>query len=189
MNGTSLFVLGGARSGKSRYAQARAEADGIAPVFVATAEAFDDEMRDRIARHRADRDARWTTVEAPRALPAAIEALNDREAVVLVDCLTLWVSNLLLADADNALAGQQLCEAIARFEGRLILVANEIGLGIVPDNALARRFRDAAGLLNQSVAAAAGEVVLLTAGLPLTLKPRAPDCRFAPFPGPSGESA
>lgn len=170
MTGSSLFVLGGARSGKSRYAQARAEAAGGNPVFVATAEAFDDEMRERIARHQADRDARWTTVEAPRALPAAIDTLSAKDAVVLVDCLTLWVSNLLLADADIALAGQQLCDAIARFEGTLILVANEVGLGIVPDNALARAFRDAAGQLNQSVAATVREVVLLTAGLPLTLK-------------------
>jgi adenosylcobinamide kinase/adenosylcobinamide-phosphate guanylyltransferase len=170
MSESSLVVLGGARSGKSRYAQARAEAAGGNPVFVATAEALDDEMRERIARHRADRDPRWTTVEAPRGLPDAIDALSGREAVVLVDCLTLWVSNLLLADADIALAGQQLCNAIARFEGRLILVANEVGLGIVPDNALARAFRDAAGQLNQSVAATVREVVLLTAGLPLTLK-------------------
>ena len=172
MTGSSLFVLGGARSGKSRYAQSRAEAMADNPVFVATAEAFDDEMRERIARHRADRDARWRTVEAPRDLPAAIDALNGDKAVVLVDCLTLWVSNLLLADADIPLAGRELCAAIARFEGTLILVANEVGLGIVPDNALARQFRDAAGQLNQSVAAAADEVVLLTAGLPLTLKPR-----------------
>ena len=172
MTGSSLFVLGGARSGKSRYAQARAEAVGGNPVFVATAEAFDDEMRDRIARHRADRDARWTTVEAPRDLPAAIDALNAKDTVVLVDCLTLWVSNLLLADADAdiAFAGRQLCDAIARFEGTLIVVANEVGLGIVPDNALARAFRDAAGQLNQSIAAIAQEVVLLAAGLPLTLK-------------------
>ncbi|WP_326914040.1 bifunctional adenosylcobinamide kinase/adenosylcobinamide-phosphate guanylyltransferase [Sphingopyxis chilensis] len=172
MSGPSLFVLGGARSGKSRYAQARAEAAGANPVFVATAEAFDDEMRERIARHRADRDMRWTTVEAPRELPAAIDAVNGEGAVVLVDCLTLWVSNLLLADANIARAGQQLCDAIGRFEGTLILVANEVGLGIVPDNALARAFRDAAGQLNQSVAATAAEVVLVTAGLPLTLKPR-----------------
>lgn len=172
MTGSSLFVLGGARSGKSRYAQARAEALRGDHVFIATAEAFDDEMRDRIAQHRADRDARWRTVEAPRDLPAAIDALNGREAIVLVDCLTLWVSNLLLADADIALASQQLCAVIARFDGALILVANEVGLGIVPDNALARRFRDAAGQLNQSVAAAAEEVVLLAAGLPLGLKSR-----------------
>lgn len=172
MSGSSLFVLGGARSGKSRYAQSRAEAMPGDPIFIATAEAFDDEMRERIARHRADRDTRWRTVEAPRDLPAAIDALNDTKSVVLVDCLTLWVSNLLLADADIPRARQDLCDAIARFEGGLILVANEVGLGIVPDNALARQFRDAAGLLNQSVAATTDEVVLLTAGLPLTLKQR-----------------
>ena len=167
---TALFVIGGARSGKSRYAQARAEAAGENPVFVATAEAFDDEMRARIAQHRADRDARWRTVEAPRDLPAAIDALNCSGAVVLVDCLTLWASNLLLADADIPAATAGLCAAIDRFKGSLILVANEVGLGIVPDNALARRFRDAAGQLNQAVAASAHEVVLLAAGLPLTLK-------------------
>lgn len=169
---TALFVIGGARSGKSRYAQARAEAAGESPVFVATAEAFDDEMRARIAQHRADRDARWRTVEAPRDLPAAIDALNGSRAVVLVDCLTLWTSNLLLADADIPAATAGLCAAVARFEGSLILVANEVGLGIVPDNALARQFRDAAGQINQAVAASADEVVLLTAGLPLTLKAR-----------------
>ena len=152
MTGSSLFVLGGARSGKSRYAQARAEAAGGAPFFIATAEAFDDEMRGRIARHRADRDARWTTVEAPRELPGAIAAQEGKGAVLLVDCLALWVSNLLLADGVIGRAG------------------NEVRLGIVPDNALARRFRVAAGLLNQSVAAVADEVVLITAGLPLMLK-------------------
>ena len=172
MRASSLFVLGGARSGKSRYAQARAEAASGNPVFVATAEAFDDEMRDRIDRHQADRAAHWRTVEAPHNLPAAIDALNANDSVVLVDCLTLWVSNLLLADADIPLASRKLCHAISRFEGLLILVANEVGLGIVPDNALARAFRDAAGQLNQSVAATVQEVALITAGLPLTLKPR-----------------
>ncbi|MDO9368713.1 MAG: bifunctional adenosylcobinamide kinase/adenosylcobinamide-phosphate guanylyltransferase [Sphingopyxis sp.] len=170
MTARRLFVLGGARSGKSRYAQARAEAIGASPVYVATAEAFDDEMRDRIAQHQADRDARWLTVEAPRDLPAAIDALSNDKAVVLVDCLTLWLSNRLLAEADLAGAGQELCAAIGRFEGNLVLVSNEVGWSIVPDNALARQFRDAAGRLNQAVAAMADEVVLIAAGLPLTLK-------------------
>lgn len=172
MTGSSLFVLGGARSGKSRYAQARAEALGGDPVFVATAEALDDEMQGRIARHRADRDACWRTVEAPRDLPAVVDALNAGDAVVLIDCLTLWLSNLLLADADLVRAGAELCDAIDRFDGHLILVSNEVGLGIVPDNALARRFVDEAGRLNQAVAAIAGEVVLLAAGLPFAVKPR-----------------
>jgi adenosylcobinamide kinase/adenosylcobinamide-phosphate guanylyltransferase len=174
MTRSSLFVLGGARSGKSRYAQDRAESLTGDLVFVATAEPFDDEMRARIARHRADRDARWRTVEAPRDLPAVIDAWSDRGAVVLVDCLTLWLSNLLLADADLDRAEAELCRAIGGFSGHIILVSNEVGLGIVPDNALARRFGDAAGQLNQAVAKTAGEVVLLTAGLPLTLKPDAP---------------
>ncbi len=173
MTASSLFVLGGARSGKSRYAQLRAEALTGEPVFVATAEAFDDEMRERIARHQADRDARWRTVEAPRDLPAVLDTLSAPDAVVLVDCLTLWLSNLLLADADLGQAEGDLCAVIGGFAGKIILVSNEVGMGIVPDNALARRFRDAAGRLNQAVAGIAHEVVLMTAGLPLTLKPDA----------------
>lgn len=167
---TKLFVLGGARSGKSRYAQQRAEALAGNHLFIATAEAWDEEMADRIARHRADRDARWQTVDAPRELVAALDAASGTGAIVLVDCLTLWASNLLLADADMDAATDALAEAIARFEGELILVANEVGFGIVPDNALARRFRDAAGRINQAVAAGADEVMLVAAGLPLRLK-------------------
>ncbi|MBB5707974.1 adenosylcobinamide kinase/adenosylcobinamide-phosphate guanylyltransferase [Sphingopyxis panaciterrulae] len=163
-------MLGGARSGKSRYAQARAEAIAGRHTLVATAEARDAEMRDRIARHRADRDQRWRTVEAPRDLAAAIDAANGADAVALVDCLTIWISNLMLAEADIDAATRDLCEAIQRFEGQLILVANEVGLGIVPDNALARRFRDEAGRANQAVAAAAQEVQMIFAGLPQRLK-------------------
>ncbi len=167
---TRLFVLGGARSGKSRYAQQRAEALAGRHLFIATAEAWDAEMAERIARHRADRDARWETVDAPRDLAAALDAASGTGAVALVDCLTLWASNLLLADADMEQATDGLCAAIARFDGRLILVANETGLGIVPDNALARRFRDAAGRINQAVAAVADEVMLVVAGLPMRVK-------------------
>lgn len=167
----SLLVLGGARSGKSAHAQARAEALGGSLVYIATAQAFDDEMADRIVRHRADRDARWTTVEEPLDLPAAISAHSREDTVVLVDCLTLWASNLLLADRDAAAATLALTEAVARRQGALILVANEVGLGIVPDNALARRFRDYAGTINQAVAAAVGEVVMMFAGIPMQIKP------------------
>lgn len=167
---TRLFVLGGARSGKSRYAQQRAEALAGRHVFIATAEAWDAEMAERIDRHRADRDARWETVDAPRDLAAALDAASGTGAVVLVDCLTLWASNLLLADADIEQATAGLRAAIMRFDGRLILVANETGLGIVPDNALARRFRDAAGRINQAVAAVAEEVTLIVAGLPMRVK-------------------
>ncbi|MBB5710951.1 bifunctional adenosylcobinamide kinase/adenosylcobinamide-phosphate guanylyltransferase [Sphingomonas xinjiangensis] len=163
-----LLVLGGARSGKSRHAQALAEARGGELVFVATGQAFDDEMRDRIARHQADRDGRWRTVEAPLDLAEAIGDVSGH--TVLVDCLTLWTSNLLLDEADWENATARLIEAIQAHHGTLILVANEVGLGIVPDNALARRFRDMAGTINQRVAAAVDRVHFLAAGLPLALK-------------------
>jgi len=168
---TTLLVLGGARSGKSRYAEARILAAPGAPVYIATAQAFDDEMADRIARHLADRGAGWRTIEAPLELPEAIAAQSGAGFSVLVDCLTLWVTNLLMADADIDEATGRLLLALRAHEGPLALVSNEIGLGIVPDNALSRRFRDAAGWLNQAVAFAADEVQFIAAGLPLTLKP------------------
>ena len=167
---TSLLVLGGARSGKSRYAQQRAEALAGRHLFIATAEAWDDEMRDRVARHRADRSAIWETLETPLELAAAIEAQRGPGAVVLVDCLTLWATNLLLGEHDIDAATEALCAEIARFDGRIILVANEVGLGIVPDNALARRFRDVAGQINQAVARTVDEAVFIAAGLSLKLK-------------------
>lgn len=166
----SLFVIGGARSGKSRYAQARAEVTGLSPVFIATAQAFDDEMRDRIARHRADRGGEWETVEAPLDLARAITAHAGPDRVLLIDCLTLWVTNLLLGDRDIASETDALIKVLENATCPIIFVANEVGLGIVPDNALARRFRDAAGTVNQRIAAAADEVQFLAAGLPLTLK-------------------
>ncbi|WP_420822870.1 bifunctional adenosylcobinamide kinase/adenosylcobinamide-phosphate guanylyltransferase [Sphingomonas solaris] len=165
-----LLVLGGARSGKSRHAQHIAEGCGGALVFIATAQAFDTEMEDRIARHRSDRDARWRTVEAPLDLAGAIAAADAEDTVMLVDCLTLWASNLLLGTADAEAATEALVAAMAASRGRIILVSNEVGLGIVPDNALARRFRDLAGTINQRVAAAADRVHFIAAGLPLILK-------------------
>ena len=165
------LVLGGARSGKSRRAQALAEAaEAGRRVFIATAQAFDAEMRDRIDRHRADRDGRWQTVEAPVDLAAAITLADAPDALLLVDCLTLWTSNLLLADRPLAPALDALCAALASVHGRVVLVSNEVGWGIVPDNALARRFRDLAGIVNQRVAAAADRVELVVAGLPMVLK-------------------
>ena len=166
----TLLVLGGARSGKSRYAQARAEALDGELVFVATAQALDTEMTERIARHRADRGPRWVTVEAPVELAAAIRAESREGRVLLIDCLTLWTTNLLLAERDIPAATEELITAIADAAGPLILVANEVGLGIVPDNALARRFRDEAGRVNQGLAAAVDGVVFVAAGLPLKLK-------------------
>lgn len=166
----SLLVIGGARSGKSRYAQQRAEATGLSPVFIATAEAFDDEMRERIARHRADRDAGWRTVEAPLNLPQAIAEHDALDRVLLIDCLTLWVSNLLLAEQDVETALSIMTDAIAQSKGNVILVSNEVGGGIVPDNPLARRFRDLAGLANQRIAACVEEAQFMCAGLNLRLK-------------------
>ena len=164
-----LFV-GGARSGKSRMAQARAESAPGELVYLATGEALDAEMTDRIAKHRADRGPRWRTVEAPLDLPDAIRRESVRGRVLLVDCLTLWLSNLILSERDVSTATRALLTALADVSGTVLIVTNEVGLGIVPDNALARRFRDEAGRLNQAVAAAAHEVVFVAAGLALRMK-------------------
>ena len=164
---TITLILGGARSGKTSHALRAAEATGRGLVMIATAEALDAEMEDRIARHRAERGPRWRTLEAPLDLTGALDQVGAEETAV-VDCLTLWVSNLMHADRDLEAEAARLLVALP---GRdVLLVSNEVGLGIVPDNALARRFRDAAGRLNQQVAAAADRVVFVAAGLPLVLK-------------------
>lgn len=160
-------MLGGARSGKSRYAEDLITRLPPPWIFVATAQAFDDEMRARIAEHRGRRAAEWRTVEAPLALAAAL--LDAGNAPVLVDCLTLWLTNLMLADADLPAAEAALDAALNR-AAPTVLVSNEVGLGIVPNNALARRFRDQAGQLHQRLAARAGRVTLMVAGLPLFVK-------------------
>ncbi len=166
----TLLVLGGARSGKSAHAQRLAEACGGDLRYIATAQAFDGEMQDRIARHRQDRDDRWRTIEAPVDLAGAIAGADAAGVVLLIDCLTLWASNLLLAELDATAALASLIDMLRETRGRIILVSNEVGLGIVPDNALARRFRDLAGTINQAVAAAADRVHFIAAGLPLVLK-------------------
>ena len=168
----TTLVLGGARSGKTAHAQQRAESIA-APmhrrlVMIATAQAFDDEMQDRIARHQADRDDRWITVEAPLDLVGAIAALTGDD-VAVVDCLTLWLSTLMAAEADLEPAFDALVAAVIACPTDLLLVSNEVGWGIVPDNAMARAFRDHAGRLHQRLAKAAEETVLVVAGLPLRL--------------------
>ena len=165
------LVLGGARSGKSRYAESLITAHPPPWVYVATAEALDDEMRARIADHRARRGADWRVVEAPRDLAGALMGLGEGGAV-LVDCLTLWLSNRMLADADLESESTRLQTALADIAVPVVLVSNEVGFGIVPDNALARRFRDAQGRLNQCIADVAARVVLMVAGLPLVVKER-----------------
>jgi len=161
------LVLGGARSGKSHFAESLIAGHPAPWTYVATAQAFDEEMRLRIEAHRDRRDARWTTVETPLRLADAIEATAGP---LLVDCLTLWLSNLMLGGEDVAAATGRLEAALQRAQSPVVLVSNEVGLGIVPDNPLARAFRDEQGRLNQCMAQRAGRVVLMVAGLPLEVK-------------------
>jgi adenosylcobinamide kinase / adenosylcobinamide-phosphate guanylyltransferase len=166
------LVLGGARSGKSRYAESLVSA--LPPpwqgrrTYVATAEPGDAEMTERIAVHRARRGASWRTIEAPRDLAGSLQAACD--APVLVDCLTLWLSNLMLGGADIDAEMERLDHALAAAAAPVVMVANEVGYGIVPEHPLGRRFRDMQGVLNQRIAARADRVVLVVAGLPLALK-------------------
>lgn len=162
------LVLGGARSGKSRFAEGLLARHAPPWLYVATAEAGDAEMVTRIAAHKARRGADWITLEAPRDLAGVLAEQGDRP--VLVDCLTLWLSNLMLADAAIDAEVARLEQVLERARAPVVLVANEVGSGIVPDNALARRFRDLQGQLNQRLAARADRVVLVVAGLPLFVK-------------------
>lgn len=161
------LVLGGARSGKSRFAENLIERARVPALYLATAEARDDEMQARIVRHRNRRGTLWTTIEEPIEL---VNTLLAATQPVLVDCLTLWLSNLYGAKRDIGFEIERLLSALPHLGASVVMVANEVGLGIVPDNALARRFRDDAGRLNQGVAAIAAHVVFMAAGLPMTLK-------------------
>ena len=166
------FVIGGARSGKSRYAEGLIAA--LPPpweppwAYIATAEAGDEEMTARIAAHRARRGVDWKTVEAPRDLAAALAACGTTP--VLVDCLTLWLSNLMISEADIDQEIQKLEKALTVAVAPIVVVANEVGFGIVPSFPLGRRFRDMQGILNQRIAARADRVVLMVAGLPVPIK-------------------
>lgn len=164
------LILGGARSGKSRLAERLAVASGLSRVYIATAEPHDAEMAARIRQHQTDRGRDWTTVEAPDDLARAITRESGAGRILLVDCLTLWLSNLMLADRDIDVETEKLIHAIVAVREPIIFVSNEVGLGIVPDNALARRFRDAQGRLNQRVAATVARVIFVAAGLPLVMK-------------------
>jgi adenosylcobinamide kinase/adenosylcobinamide-phosphate guanylyltransferase len=164
------LVLGGARSGKSRYAEQLVECAAECGTYCATAEAGDAEMAERIAAHRARRGAFWRTVEVPLALAPAISAEARSGSPVLVDCLTLWLSNLLMAGRPPEEEARALCSALREAAGPVVLVANEVGMGLVPETPLGRKFRDAVGWVNQEIAALAGRVVFVAAGLPLVLK-------------------
>jgi adenosylcobinamide kinase/adenosylcobinamide-phosphate guanylyltransferase len=167
--GDVTLVLGGARSGKSRYAESLVTAKAKPWVYIATAEAGDNEMAARIAAHQSRRAEGWQTVEASHELPEALRAA-PQEAAVLVDCLTLWLANVMNARFDIDEITQRLEGALIGRVGTTVLVSNEVGLSIVPDNALARSFRDAQGVLNQRLAGVAARVLLMVAGLPLTVK-------------------
>jgi adenosylcobinamide kinase/adenosylcobinamide-phosphate guanylyltransferase len=167
----SLLVLGGARSGKSAYAQSLAEAFGPERLYLATAEVGDEEMAARIARHRADRGQGWATLEEPLEVARALGAEARPGRIVVVDCLTLWLSNLMLAGREPGAAIAGLAEAIGALAGPTILVSNEVGLGIVPDHKIGREFRDWQGRANREIAEACNAAVLIAAGLAVQLKP------------------
>ncbi len=168
------LVLGGARSGKSRYGLSLAEQFSAPRLFLATGEARDAEMAARIAAHQRERGPGWETREVPLELPEALEQGQGRYGAILVDCLTMWLANLMLredcAEADLAAAAEQLLARLSRIGTPTIFISYEVGLGIVPEGPLARKYRDWLGWLHQQVAAAADRVVLVVAGLPLTLK-------------------
>lgn len=164
------LVIGGARSGKSRFAETLCAATGLELVYVATATVLDDEMRERVDRHRARRENVWRTVEAPLDLAGALGPEARPGRAVLVDCLTLWLTNVMLGGRDVDADTETLLDALSRVPCPVVLVSNEVGWGIVPENALAREFRDRQGLLNQRVATISDRVTLMSAGLPLDLK-------------------
>jgi adenosylcobinamide kinase/adenosylcobinamide-phosphate guanylyltransferase len=169
-----VLVLGGARSGKSRIALQLAEQASALRTYIATAQAFDDEMRERIALHRQERDGSWRTVDAALDLPEAIQAQTGPGKAVLVDCLTLWLSNIVLAERDPVREAERLLHAVREAQGPLILVSNEVGQGIVPSTPLGRSFRDEQGRLNQRIAEACDAAVFVAAGCPILLKPAPP---------------
>lgn len=166
-----VLVLGGARSGKTAFAERLAIRSGTKPAYLATAVALDGEMRERVASHRTSRAERFATIEEPLALSKAILAASVQHDVILVDCLTLWITNLLMANLDVAEAVAELGTTLSQVENaQVILVSNEVGLGIVPDNAMARTFRDLAGSAHQQLAEICDEAYFIVAGLPITLK-------------------
>lgn len=167
------FVVGGAASGKSAFAESLVVQTGAPRVYVATAEIYDDEMRAKVAAHLAMRGENWRTIEAPRELGPALASVG-KEEVVLLDCATMWLSNHMLSENDIEAETQSLIRDINACKGRVVIVSNEVGMGIVPDNALARDFRNQQGKLNQKLASEADLAVFVVAGLPMVLKGQLP---------------
>lgn len=175
MNG-HILVLGGARSGKTALAERIATKNSTAPAYLATAEALDDEMMERVSAHQRSREGRFTTIEEPLELPQALFAAAQAHDVILVDCLTLWITNLLSMERDVADEIDMLVETLDSIKtAQIILVSNEVGLGIVPDNALARTFRDLTGAAHQELAGICEHVYFVVAGLPMVVKGEAPE--------------
>jgi len=169
-NAKTTFVLGGARSGKSSYAEKLVEGSGLQPIYLATGRAFDTEMENRISVHRNSRGDEWQTVEEPLDLVGALQKHAGHDRFVLVDCLTLWITNLMMAEQNIAAETETLVAALPQLSGQVVFVSNEVGLSIVPENRMAREFRDHAGFLHQAVASVADEVYFIAAGLPLKMK-------------------
>lgn len=170
--GKIVFVVGGTRSGKSSFALKRAEAVSGKKAYIATAEPLDDEMRERIERHKAQRGKDWVTYEETSAIADVVKEIAGKHNAIIIDCLTLWLSNLMYADLDVEAEVKHFITSLKDMTSPIVvyIVSNEVGMGIVPENDLARRFRDMAGTMNQKVAEAADEVYLVTAGIPLKIK-------------------
>ena len=165
------LVLGGARSGKSRHAETLIEASGLTPYYIATAEALDGEMTERITRHQTRRGNRWQTVEEPLRLTETLHSVTAEGRALMVDCLTLWLTNLMVHDLAVEAEVKRLIDSLDRLRGATVFVSNEVGQGVMPTNAMARAFIDHAGILHQRLAENADRVVLMSAGLPQQLKP------------------
>lgn len=166
------FIIGGARSGKSKFALERASPYQGRKAYIATAQALDDEMKGRIKRHKEERSCEWTTFEEPLNISALTFGIHRKYDIILIDCLTIWLSNMMLADKDIEFEIANFMDAlhVTHSALRIFIVSNEVGMGIVPENEMARMFRDLAGHLNQKVAAIADEVYLVTAGMPIKVK-------------------
>lgn len=169
------FIMGGARSGKSSYAESLAKKNNSDVIYIATAQAYDDEMQGRIEQHKQQRPSEWLTFEEPLEISKVISNESDSNNCLLIDCLTLWLTNLLCADKNIADYKQQLINALNNAKGDVILVSNETGMGVVPMGELTRRYCDEAGWLHQEIAALADQVILMVAGIPVVIKPTSSD--------------
>lgn len=167
------FIIGGARSGKSRFALEKASLHSGKKAYIATAQALDNEMKERIEKHKKERSEEWITIEEPLNITALIKNIHTQYDVILIDCLTLWLSNLMLGNKGIETEIETFCSSLSTVQCSLFTVSNEVGMGIVPDNELSRKFRDMTGYLNQKVAGIANEVYSVTAGIPLKIKQEA----------------